>query len=381
MPRGAGLFAGMSREREPHHLNPSHPKPEPGMPLSLQETKILKEAAKAKLTPEIAREHEMTPQEVKDHLRSIFVKLDVNSSSEAAALYLEAQERPERLSNKKLKAFGIPKPERKLFEAKPFKLILLPNYKWAVQTQLAEHDHLSARHGVITVPISSIEMMRPLFEGLTPRAVGEHLRVSEITIYSRIYELYRRFSIDGKVSERRAKLDSIARRLVNLGIEEIPYKIESSVMLTPRQREVLRLMALGLFDEEIQSRLGVKRPTIRDHTRKIFSELEVENRYQAVVRGIEIGLLSIEELAFALKLREYRVNRLSSQQRKILEFLSDDQKQLTFKLIGKELSISEKTMGRKLKEILKTLGVKNRTQATVLYLAYKKGLDKSTHDA
>ena len=71
---------------------------------------------------------------------------------------------------------------------------------------------------------------------------------------------------------------------------------ERSELLTPRQLEVLRLLAQGLETSEIAARLGVVEHTARNHMRGLFRELGVHSRLQAVLRGYQVGLLDTEEL-------------------------------------------------------------------------------------
>jgi DNA-binding CsgD family transcriptional regulator len=65
---------------------------------------------------------------------------------------------------------------------------------------------------------------------------------------------------------------------------------------TPRQLEVLRLLAGGLETSEIAARLGVVESTARNHMRWLFRELGVHSRLQDVIRGYQIGLLDIDDL-------------------------------------------------------------------------------------
>jgi DNA-binding CsgD family transcriptional regulator len=71
---------------------------------------------------------------------------------------------------------------------------------------------------------------------------------------------------------------------------------ERAELLTPRQLEVLRLLAQGLETSEIAARLGVVEHTARNHMRGLFRELGVHSRLQAVLRGYQVGLLDTEEL-------------------------------------------------------------------------------------
>ncbi len=61
--------------------------------------------------------------------------------------------------------------------------------------------------------------------------------------------------------------------------------------LSPRELEVLHLMAQGLSNQEISERLFLALDTVKGHNRKIFGKLQVERRTEAVARARELGLL------------------------------------------------------------------------------------------
>jgi len=54
--------------------------------------------------------------------------------------------------------------------------------------------------------------------------------------------------------------------------------------LSPREKEVLELLARGLFYKEISKNLNIGVETIRTHVRKIRLKMHVRNRIEAVVR-------------------------------------------------------------------------------------------------
>lgn len=60
--------------------------------------------------------------------------------------------------------------------------------------------------------------------------------------------------------------------------------------LTPRQRQVLELMARGLDNLQIAAHLGLSGKTVRNHVPPIFDKLGVESRAQAIVRARQAGL-------------------------------------------------------------------------------------------
>jgi len=61
--------------------------------------------------------------------------------------------------------------------------------------------------------------------------------------------------------------------------------------LSPRELEVLQLMALGKTNPEIAQRLIVASGTIKAHTASIYRKLEVANRTEAVARARQLGIL------------------------------------------------------------------------------------------
>jgi len=66
--------------------------------------------------------------------------------------------------------------------------------------------------------------------------------------------------------------------------------------LTPREGEVLRLLAMGRSNKEIANALGIGDETVKSHVANVLAKLEAENRAQATVQGLKRGLLTLEEL-------------------------------------------------------------------------------------
>lgn len=65
---------------------------------------------------------------------------------------------------------------------------------------------------------------------------------------------------------------------------------ERLALLTPRERELLELIAAGRDNAQIAAVLGLSDKTVRNHITRIFVKLDVENRPQAIVRARSAGL-------------------------------------------------------------------------------------------
>jgi NarL family two-component system response regulator LiaR len=70
----------------------------------------------------------------------------------------------------------------------------------------------------------------------------------------------------------------------------------ASEVLTARETEVLRRLALGLSNKDIAAALAVGEETVKTHVTHVLSKLHVENRAQAIVQALKRGLVSLDEL-------------------------------------------------------------------------------------
>src|SRR5438105_5317027 len=62
--------------------------------------------------------------------------------------------------------------------------------------------------------------------------------------------------------------------------------------LTPREKEVLRLMAEGIPSRQIAAEMGISYTTVRTHIRGLGSKLAVHSKLEAVVKARELGLIN-----------------------------------------------------------------------------------------
>lgn len=64
-----------------------------------------------------------------------------------------------------------------------------------------------------------------------------------------------------------------------------------SANLTPRELEILTLLAQGYSNAEIAETLCVECLTVRSHTNNIYSKMAVANRTQATLKALALGLV------------------------------------------------------------------------------------------
>lgn len=94
----------------------------------------------------------------------------------------------------------------------------------------------------------------------------------------------------------RPAADALRRKMQAGGVRNIPRSAQTrsrkSVMdMTPRELEVLRLIADGLSNPAIAERLTISVGTVKAHTASIYGKLGVNNRVQALARARDIQLL------------------------------------------------------------------------------------------
>lgn len=72
------------------------------------------------------------------------------------------------------------------------------------------------------------------------------------------------------------------QRYVSSEIEQIVSENPPVPVLSPRQQEILNLMAKGMMNEDIASILKISRPVVKEHVKAILHKLNAANRTEAV---------------------------------------------------------------------------------------------------
>ena len=84
----------------------------------------------------------------------------------------------------------------------------------------------------------------------------------------------------------------VERLLDRLGPEDADDEAQPVEALTPRELEVLQIMARGARNRDIAEELFISERTVKIHVANVIAKLGVTNRTAAVVRAIDLNLIS-----------------------------------------------------------------------------------------
>ncbi len=129
-----------------------------------------------------------------------------------------------------------------------------------------------------------------VFEGLRAGAVGyllkdvssEKLVEAIKTAYAGEYFLVP--SITAKVVSEFSKISRPAKKIDNEFMAE---------PLSPREIEILKIVATGASNREIADKLFISEGTVKNHLSSILNKLGVRDRMQAILKAKEFGIINI----------------------------------------------------------------------------------------
>lgn len=129
---------------------------------------------------------------------------------------------------------------------------------------------VAAQPGVHVVVLTSFDDQRRILDALGAGATGYLLKDAEP---DEVLTAIRTAVGGGSPLDPRA-----ARVLVDARREQAPARA-----LSPREEEVLRLLATGLANKQIARRLGITERTVKAHLTSVFHQLGVTDRTQAAL--------------------------------------------------------------------------------------------------
>jgi DNA-binding NarL/FixJ family response regulator len=162
--------------------------------------------------------------------------------------------------------------------------VRMPTMDGIEATRQLAGDHSSARPRVLV--LTTFDLDKHVYDALSAGASGFLLK--DVTA-ERLFDAVR------VIAAGEALLaPTVTRRLIGEFARlrpRLPQQPDLLRMLTPRETEVLRLVAEGLSNPEVAERLVVSDETVKTHVSRILAKLGLRDRAQAVVAAYETGLV------------------------------------------------------------------------------------------
>ena len=119
------------------------------------------------------------------------------------------------------------------------------------------------------------------------------LLTTEQEAVSPVLAAYAHTVFDAFASEQRQTVTEQSIPQVSTSLPRTLSQAASPLLepLSPREQEVLHLLAEGATNQEIANRLVVSLTTVKKHVGSLFLKLAAENRTHAVARARELSLL------------------------------------------------------------------------------------------
>ena len=160
--------------------------------------------------------------------------------------------------------------------------VRMPRMDGLAATRLLAHPASGAAIDVLVV--TTFDLDEVVFAALRAGAAGFLLKSAEPEVL-----------IEGVRTVARGQgliSPEVTRRLISEFAASAPaaHADERVDSLTPREREVLLLMARGLSNADLGSELVLEASTVKKHVANVLSKLDLSSRAQAVVFAYEHGL-------------------------------------------------------------------------------------------
>jgi DNA-binding NarL/FixJ family response regulator len=155
--------------------------------------------------------------------------------------------------------------------------------------------------------VTLMDLQLPSMSGLDAihaiRRIDPAARIVVLTMYHGEEDIYRALQAGAATYLLKGTLsDDLVRiiREVHAGERPIPPDVAARLAarlpefaLSPREIEVVTLMADGLHNKEIATTLGISHETVRIHAKNIFAKLDVPDRTAAVTEALRRGIIHL----------------------------------------------------------------------------------------
>ncbi len=171
--------------------------------------------------------------------------------------------------------------------------VRMPEMDGLQATRAIKREH----PGIAVLMVTMYENPDYLLEAVNAGAAGYILKDTPAT---RLINAVRR-TLNGESPLDQELTAKLLRRLAEERKQDVAELQESRIVLrealserlTPREEEVLELLASGLTKRQIAQTLVISMGTVKIHVQRIIRKLGVSDRTQAVVHGIALGLVAL----------------------------------------------------------------------------------------
>ena len=155
--------------------------------------------------------------------------------------------------------------------------------------------------------VTLMDLQMPALNGIEAiiriRSEFPNARIIVLTTYTGDVQMLRALKVGArgyilKAHVRRELLDAI--RAVHAGQKRIPPEVATELAehatdedLTPRETDVLRLIASGNANKEIASQLSIVEDTVKSHVTNILAKLGANDRTHAVTIALKRGIIEL----------------------------------------------------------------------------------------
>jgi two-component system nitrate/nitrite response regulator NarL len=142
-------------------------------------------------------------------------------------------------------------------------------------------------------------------------ALAERVKVIVVTATERVEDalgaihagargvVFKRFAIETLMMAIRAVMDGHVWMPPALQAEVTAHlRNPHAVVLTRREREIVRHVALGLRNAEVARRLGITEVTVKTHLNNVFQKLGLRDRVELALYAVRTGIVGIHERRF-----------------------------------------------------------------------------------
>jgi PAS domain S-box-containing protein len=157
---------------------------------------------------------------------------------------------------------------------------------------------LTSREVLVDVPVTNVNGEERLHQARLSPVLGSDRSVESVTVIARDVsdrrqEEARRERLYQELMEREGRLRAMVEEILLAQRSKGHRDPDAATLLslTPRERDILRLLAAGRTNQQIGQELHLGHGTVRNHISRMLPKLACSDRTQAAIRALELGLL------------------------------------------------------------------------------------------